>query len=161
MHHHLTSQEKVAAIRDFNARQRLPTENINKVLYNGAFFEAPQLNQELFFLPSCNFPRPLSQYPQDEQYVILTKYGATLARVNRPRACFIGVPGQETGNLTVTIHTEEVNLQGYWTLVQRTVFLHQAAPIVSIDIIAPSTVLASPDCLRAPEGTEFIRPADL
>ena len=123
-----------------------------------------------WFLLTKSLPTLLSEYPQDVQYVLITEYSALLASVNHPCACFIGVPGQEPGNLTVTIHTIEVNLQGYWVLVQRTVFLHQAEPIISIDTIAPSTVPAPPDypaspdyhnTFKAPDDIVFDQPADL
>jgi hypothetical protein len=168
MYNSLTNQQKVAAIRDFNQRQGLPVENPANVLFNGALFEAPELNQDLFLFPFYEFEQPLSAYSREKQVFLLTKYGATLARFNRPRAVFIGVPGREPGNLSVTIHTIEVNLKGYWTQVQRTVFLHQATrdnpPKVSLDIIATSIVPAPPDhnnCLRAPDDIWYIRPADL
>jgi hypothetical protein len=167
----LTNQQKVTAIRDFNLREGIPTEDPDAVLYNGALFEAPQLNQKLFLVAAYEgFNHPLSEYPQDEQYKLITEYSALLASVNRPRACFIGVPGRDPGNLKVTIHTEEVNLQGYWVTVQRTVFLHEPEPIVSIDVIAPSTVRAPPDypasadhynTFKAPADIIYEQPADL
>jgi len=161
MNHNLTNEQKVAAIRDFNRRQGLPIEDPNKVLFNGAIFEESQLDFNLFLIPHYEFKHPLSSYPQVKQYELLTQYGRTLADVNDPYACFIGVPGREPGNLSVTIDTKEVNLKGYWILVQRTVFLHQADPIVSIDIIATSNVLAIPGCPCPPDDIFYIRPADL
>ena len=160
------SQQRVIAIRNFNLQLDLPTEDPNRVLYNGALFEAQQLDFNLFLLPKyvTLFTHPLSDYPQDEQHELLTLYGATLARVNHPRAYFIGVPGKIPGLLTVTLHTHKINVQGYWTFVQRTFHLHTPGPIVTYNIIDSSTVLAAPDpdiSLCAPEDIVYTIPAHL
>ena len=165
----LTNPEKVALIRDFNLGQGLPEENIDKVLFNGAIFEGPPLiNFEIFVFPAYEFTHPLSAYTLDEQAVHITRYGATLSRVNHPCASFIGINYKTPSNLSippsVTIHTNEINLQGYWTLIQRTVFLHQPEPTISLDIIAPSDVVAplDPDhSIRAPDDIFYTQPADL
>ena len=121
-------------------------------------------------MPDTLHPSIVRLHPQDEQYVLLIRYGATLARVNHPRAFFIGVPGKTPGLLTVTLHTYEINLQGYWTFVQRTVHLHASEPIDSYDIIGPSALslllrtLGAPDpdnSLCAPDDFHFNIPADL
>ena len=96
-------------------------------------------------MPDTLHPSIVRLHPQDEQYVLLIRYGATLARVNHPRAFFIGVPGKTPGLLTVTLHTYEINLQGYWTFVQRTVHLHASELIITYNIIGPSTVFAARD----------------
>ena len=162
----LTNQQRVVAIQNFNVQQGLPTEDPEKALYNGALFEAQLLNYDIFLLPKCQciFAHPLSDYPQDEQYEILTRYGATLARVNHPQAFFIGVPGHSPGILTVTLHTHKINVPEYWTFVQRTIHLHAPEPIVTYDVIGSSTVLAAPDpdnSLCVPEDIVFTIPANL
>jgi hypothetical protein len=167
MQHSLTNQEKVAAIRVLNLRDDLPIEDPDKVLYNGAQFEASQINDKLFLITKPQFTHPLSAYPQEAQEVLIAQYAAELTEANHPRACFTGYKGSHSA---ITIHTKEVNLQGYWIIVQRTVFLHRAEPITSVDIIAPSTIRAPPDypdptdfrnTFRAPDGIYYTWPADL
>ena len=164
---HLNNEQRVAVIRNFNIQEGLPRpEEPDKALYNGALFEAQLLRYDTFLLPQYKgfFTHPLSNYPQNKQYEILTWYSATLARINLPQSFFIGDPGHSPGVLTVTIHTHEINSLGYWTFVQRTVHLHAPEPIVSINIIGQSTVLAAPDpdhSLECPEGIYFTIRANL
>lgn len=164
---HLNNEQKVEVIRNFNIQEGLPRpEEPDKALYNGALFEAQLLKYDTFVVPHYQgfFTHPLASYPQNEQYEIITRYSACLARENLPQSFFIGVPGHSPGILTVTIHTHEINSLGYWTFVQRTIHLHAPEPVVTIDIIGQSTVLAAPDpdhSLEAPEGVEFTIPADL
>jgi hypothetical protein len=167
MQHNLTNQEKVAHIRALNLHDGLPVENPDTTLCNGAQFEATQIDDPLFLVTQCRFTHPLSDYPEREQIALVAQHAADLFEVNHPRACFIGHKGSHPA---ITIHTEEVNLQRCWILVQRTVFLHRAEPVTSCDIIAPSTVNAppnypaSPDCrntFRAPDGVHYAQPPDL
>ena len=161
----LTIEEKVAAIRKYNLEQDLPKENPDLTLYNGSLFDAhTYINFKIFLVCAYEFTHPLSAYPQDEQYEHLARYAATLCRVNEPRASFSGIPGKTPGLLTVSITTHEISVQGFWIEIHRTIFLHQEEPIVSIDTIAPSTVLASPDpdnCLCPPSGIYYDLPLDL
>ena len=157
----LTNQEKTASIREFNQRLGLPIQKPNTVLYNGALFDATHLNPNLFLVVHPNFEHPLSDYPQEVQIARITQYAFQLAEQNAPRACFIGT-NKEPGNLWVSITTKEVNRHRYWTIVQRTVFLHREEPIVSIDVIAPSDTLAPPDYPTSPDyNITFRAPADI
>jgi hypothetical protein len=161
----LTTKEKVAAIRKYNLELDLPEENPAFTLYNGALFIAEQvIDYKIFHVCKPEFTHPLSAYPQNEQYSHLAKYAGTLSRVNAPQACFVGIPGSTPGLLTVSITTREISKQRFWQEVHRTIFLHQEEPIVSIDIIAESTVLAAPDpdnSLVAPLGIFYNLPLDI
>jgi hypothetical protein len=167
MQHNLTNQEKVTYIRALNLRDGLPEENPETTFYNGAQFEASQIDDRLFLVTQYRFTHPLSDYPEEEQIALVAQYAADLAEANHPRACFIGYKGNHPA---ITIHTKEVNLQRYWILVQRTVFLHRAEPVISCDIIAPSTVTAPPNypvspdyrnTFRAPDNIYYTQPPDL
>ena len=163
----VSNPKKVAAIRAFNLSQGFPIEDPVKVLFNGAIFEAPQLNPKLFLVVSYNFNHPLSAYPPDVQTARIRQYAQHLAENNQPWVSFIGI---NQANLAVAITTNEVNRHGYWVQVDRTVFLHKAEPVVSIDIIATSTTPAPPDypaspdyknTFCAPDNIWYIRLADL
>ena len=162
---HPDDASKLEAIRQLNNRQELPAPLPNGVTYNGAIFQSRTLHRELFHTPPYGFIHPLSAYPRGERYHHLVNYANLVFRTNSPRTCFlettcfVGTTRNYPDNLSFTIHTKEVNRRGHWTLVQRTVFLFREYPIVSIDIIAPSTVSAPRNhnnLLEAPDDINYI-----
>jgi hypothetical protein len=160
----LTIEQKVAAIRKYNLELDLPDENPALTLYNGAIHQDSKINHQIFAFCKPDYTHPLSAYPQDEQYAHLTRYAANLARLNVPQACFVGVPGKTPGLLAVGLTSHEISAQGFWIEVHRTIFLHREVPLVSLDIIAESTVLAPADpdnSLVPPHGIFYDLPLDI
>jgi len=155
---------KLQAIRHLNNRQGLPVPPPDSVIWNGALFQSRILNRVLFNTPPFGFTHPLSAYPREERYRHLLHYAELVTRTNAPRVRFIGTSHTFPDNLLFTVHTKEVNNRGYWTIVQRTVFLCREYPIVSIDIIAPSSVAAPRNhnnLLEDPDDIDYDRPIDL
>lgn len=151
----LTEEEKIGHIHAFNLRQELPRQASDEILYNRAFFDNPIIVEELFGWPAYHFTHPLSDYPQTTQHRLLTEYAVQLARINSPRTSSVQV---EDRKQFICIITHEVNQNGYWTLVQRTVFLHKPLPCSSTDIIAPSNVAAPTghnNRIKAPDGIDY------
>ena len=108
-------------------------------------------------MPLFQFTHPLMDYPLGKQQELLDEYAALIGDVNRPRTFHVGVPRVDPSGLNfITVETHEVNRKGYWTVVLRTVFLHQRFPISSLDIVGFSDVVA-------PEGVDNIvkAPPDL
>ena len=162
----LSNQQKVAAIRGFNRRQDLPVEH--EVLYNGALYDATKLNYNIFLHVKPDFPQPLSSHSPEKQQAILSRYARLLVDENAPRVSFINLAGRDLDH--ISIHTQEVNLEGYWTLIHRSVFLHRLDLIVSIDLVATSNVRAPSDypdpadfrdLHRAPPDIDYVRPDDI
>ena len=87
-----------------------------------------------------------------------------MAQVNLPQTYYVGLEDLQPGKLYITLGTHEVNRDGNWTLVQRTVFLFREKPFYTTDIVAPSSVTAPSghgNRLTAPAGIEYQRPADI
>jgi hypothetical protein len=142
-----------------NLSQGLPWQPADAALFNGAFFEAPTL--EAIRLPPCNFNHPLSNYSAPEIFTFILKCGIATGKLNSPKTYSVGVLDvPTTHNQFVTLTTREVNLAGFWCLVQRSIFLHGPEPLATIDFVAPSTVFAA-DNTPAPTEIWFLRPADL
>jgi hypothetical protein len=76
-------------------------------------------------------------------------------------AISVGVLGiSRVNNVYVTLTTHEINRSGYWTFVQRAVFLHKPLPICSVDFVAPSQLHAKGN-QRPPSDNFYLRSVDL
>ncbi len=162
----MSNEAKLTSIRALNIRQELPLQAPDDTIFNGAFFDKNTLAEDLFIVPLYNnFTHPLSDYPQEQQYEIIREYGVLIAEANWPRTIYVGVEDIEPNAPFFPIGTHEVNKNGYWTLVQRTVFLFRELPFFTTDFVAPSTVPAPIDhaenLQQAPSGIDYLRPADL
>jgi hypothetical protein len=153
-----TEEEGLEHIRNYNLTLGLPPQEPGEVLYNRALFETPTLQDNLFLAPLYNFTHPLSDYPEDEQYRLLNEYARNLGRINHPRTFTLQI---EDRKRFIRIVTHEINKDGYWTFVQRTVFLHDPLPCYSTDIIVCSIVGAPTghnNRIRAPTGINYPHP---
>jgi hypothetical protein len=131
-------------IQHLNLNQGLPTQPADAALFNQGFFETPQL--EPIRLPPYYFNLPLSNYSKPEIITFIHEHGIATGKLNSPKTYSVGVLDVPTArNQFVTLTTREVNRAGFWCLVQRSIFLHGTEPLVTIDFVAPSTVLLPPD----------------
>jgi hypothetical protein len=147
-------------IQHLNLSQGLPPQPADATLFNQGFFETPKLLEPIR-LPPYHFNHPLSNYCTPEIIAFIREYGVAIWKLNSPKTYSIGaldIP--TTRNQFVTLATREVNLAGFWCLVQRSIFLCGTEPLVTIDFVAPSTVSAA-DNTPAPAEIWFRRPADL
>jgi hypothetical protein len=143
-------------IQRLNLSQGFPPQPADAALFNQGFFETPNL--EPICLPSCHFNHPLSNHSAPEILTFIRKHGIATGKLNSAKTGVLDVP--TTCNQFVTLATREVNLAGFWCLVQRSIFLHGPEPLVTIDFVAPSAVPAA-DNTPAPAEIWFRRPADL
>jgi hypothetical protein len=146
-------------VQRLNLSQGLPPQPADTALFNQGFFETPNL--EPIRLPSYHFNHPLSNCSAPEILTFIRECGIATGKLNSPKTCSVDVLDiPTTRNQFVTLTTREVNLAGFWCLVQRSIFLHGPEPLVTIDFVAPSTVSAA-DNNPAPAEIWFRCPADL
>ena len=154
----MNNENRLATIRRLNHVLGLPPQAHDSTIFNGAFFDRATL--EDIRLPPYNFEHPLSDYPPAEIITHIQEHGVLAGRMNSPKTYSVGVLDiQDPNNQFTTILTREVNRDGYWCLVQRSIFLHRQEPVATVDFIAPSTTLAIRGT-PVPPDTDFLRPAN-
>ena len=155
-----TKVERPEAIRNLNRRCGLPSQGPNELVWNNAIFHAPLLFEKRFFMPLFQFTHPLVDYPLGKQQELIDEYATLIGDVNRPRTFDVGIPRVDpSGFNSITVETHEVNRKGYWTVVLRSVFLHQRFPISSLDIVGFSDVVAHAgidNIVKAPPDIKYI-----
>ena len=152
----MSDEERLATIRRLNLLQDLPSQERDHTIFNGALFEIATL--ESILLPPYNFTYPLSDYSPTEIPILVREYGFLTAQYNSSITYSVDIP--LTNNQFFTLITREVNRSGFWCLVQRSIFLHRPHPLATVDVIAPSSVLAAGHT-PAPPDTCYRRPADI
>jgi hypothetical protein len=156
----MMNEQRLAAIRRLNLQQGLPLQAADDTIFNGALFDIATL-QPGTILPPYHFTHPLSDYSAPDILDFIRGYGIETGRCNSPQTYSVGVLDiQGPQNQFITLITREINRDGFWCLVQRTIFLHKPEPFATVDFIAPSTVSAVLNA-PAPSETWFRRPADL
>lgn len=150
---------RLTTIRLLNYRQHLASQAPDDTIFNGAMFEAATIGR--IVVPAYGFEHPLSSYPTSERARHLKEYGIETATQNQPIVFSIGCLAKEDCELNITVMTREVNNDGYWCLVQRTIHMHRSVPLVSTDMIAPSWVLATDNEIAPTDTAIYRRPADV
>ena len=96
-------------------------------------------------MPDTLHPSIVRLHPQDEQYVLLIRYGATLAQVNHPRAFFIGVPDKTH---KVSLHSGSLSIPTRLTCKDigplfnaRCVYTHSNRSFPTISSVHPQSLL--------------------